>query len=86
MAVNVVLGAVAEQTPALQFEATDDLGPIRLGSSHSPTVRPPSFCAYIGAKRGGRKACPRSGRGEAETAARRRESGRARIDTGAPAG
>lgn len=32
--VNVMLGAVAEQTPALSFEAADDLGSIRLDSAH----------------------------------------------------
>ncbi len=34
MAVNVVLGAIAEQTPALFFEAADDLGSIRLDTAH----------------------------------------------------
>jgi hypothetical protein len=32
--VNVMLGAIAEQTPALSFEAADDLGSIRLDSAH----------------------------------------------------
>jgi hypothetical protein len=33
MVVNVVLGAIAEQTPALYAEAADDLGSIRLDSA-----------------------------------------------------
>jgi hypothetical protein len=39
MVVNVVLGAIAEQTPALYSQAADDLGSIRLDSAHRPATK-----------------------------------------------
>ena len=46
--VNVVLSAVAEQTPALCFEAADDLGSIRFEASSVRRSIAPNIGAFIG--------------------------------------